>query len=599
MKKAQFIFLIVLFFLSLCALCIELSAQPFAEIRLRKHQFNNEVITTVDSIYRFWNNRKDVQATPGTSYTFGVGSDTVFYWTPIVGKKIKATITFAEEGLPPVDPPPTGDDTTKIDNLKATKSTTWQHNASTGATGWYKGTSAYSNVVGSTLTFSFTGTKIELWAEKLPSHGRGTVKIDNGTEVPVSFIGTKELPSLVYSSGTLQAVPHTITLKVTSGYCLTDFFVVQNYVPSSGSIPPPSGNIINILPGESLKKIESAVKGSNIQIAAGTFSEGTLTWPLGVNINGSGSSTILRCTTPGQAGLINEVGFLNLKSSSRVDGNQTISNLTLEGDNVAFSGLIVDNVNGVKVKGVNVKNFNFNGVWIRNSTGSEVWSCDFYNTGWSSPSYLSGALNIYNVKDLLIHYNKFRSDKNSKGTGIEALWKNSTLTNVQILNNVFDLSHHNPWNNGSSKNFSMELHDTYYRGLNIGYNEFQNEVSLASHKPGDGTKTLIHDNFGNLEMDSYFLESVASDFEVYNNNIKGCSMFSANFQSNSKWSNHIYRNNTFESSGLVSWGGVFLIGVLGCSNYLIENNTFKTAGNQLIKFMGVTSGVTERNNVTQ
>jgi hypothetical protein len=162
------------------------------------------------------------------------------------------------------------------------------------------------------------------------------------------------------------------------------------------------------------------------------------------------------------------------------------------------------------------------------------------------------------------------------------------------LNNVFDLSHHNPWNGGTSKNFSMELHDTYYKGLEIAYNEFQNEMSLASHKPGDGTKTVIHHNTGNLEGDTYFIETVADDFEVYDNTISNAQMFAVNFQKNSVWKNWTFRNNKLLSpAAMPSWGGAILIGGLGVQNVLLENNSLPSP---IVRFMDPSkaTGVTIR-----
>lgn len=545
--------------------------------------------------------RKDITVKDGLIYKYTLPTDSARYFNP-GADAYDVTITFTKRGttIPPVLT------TEKVDGEKATFSTNWSIHGTTTASGWYGDptpTIAYSNVAGSSVSYTFTGTKIELWAERKSTHGSGTVTIDNGQPEIVSFVSTTtSLPVLIYSSPNLTLGSHTIKLTVTSGYCLLDYFIVTKPSDSQGSVTP-SGNIINILQGENLKnKIESAASGTTVRIADAVFNSPIINVPKGVNIE-CGPSTVITCSTPGTWPLDeteSEIGLFNFKSASRVDGNQYIRGCILEGNNVAFAAAVVDNIDNVKFQGCKVRNFNFTGLWIRNANNAEVSSCNFDNTAWSSNSFLSGAVNIYNVTSLVISANTFQSTENNGGTGIEALWKESTLTNVKIIGNTFKLSKHNPWNNGSSRNFSIELHDTHYRGLEISNNVFGNEVSLASHKPGNGTKTVIYKNTGDLGGDTYFIEAVCDDLEVYDNYIRGSSMFSANFQPNSKWKNHNFRNNIFESSGVVSWGGVFLFGPTGVQNVLIENNTIKTAGNQLVKYMGITSGVTERNNnVTQ
>lgn len=335
--------------------------------------------------------------------------------------------------------------------------------------------------------------------------------------------------------------------------------------------------------------IERAAPGSIVKLAAGkTFPIRVTNVPPLVSIEGD--NTTLVATVSGSESSGQKVGVLNYNSSAKTNGNQKIAGCLLDGKNIGYSGLMISNRDNIIIENVKVKDFNFNGIWISNSTGSEVKGNDFYNTGWSDSRYLSGALNIYQVENLTIDGNTFRSDKNNKGTGIEALWKQSTLKNLKIINNKFALSHQNPWNNGTSKNFSIELHDTYYRGMEIAYNDFGNEMSLASHKSGDGSKTLIHHNTGNLGGDTYFVELVGNDFEIYDNVVSNAQMFAANFQANSVWKNWLIRNNQLlNSPGVPSWGAAVLVGPLGVQNVRIENNKFP---GPVLKYMGVQGGVT-------
>lgn len=91
--------------------------------------------------------------------------------------------------------------------------------------GWHNNTIAFSNTPGATASYTFTGTRVELWSELLPSHGLGTVTL-NGVTTQVSFRGPSKLPALIYSSPTLPSGTYTIKLTVVTGYNLLDFIQV-------------------------------------------------------------------------------------------------------------------------------------------------------------------------------------------------------------------------------------------------------------------------------------------------------------------------------------------------------------------------------------
>jgi hypothetical protein len=203
---------------------------PLADVKLKTHQTNAGPLTTIDSVGKVWKNVKDVNPTHGMTYTYTLGDDTARYFHPVPGKTYKAKVVFydAAIGLPtePTPPPPPTVVQTQVDGERATFSTGWSHGNTT-ATGWFQNTIAYSNVANSTVTYTFTGFKVELWAEKLPNHGTGFIRIDNGPEVPVSFQNpTKLLPAKIYESETLTEGQHTITLRVGVGYNLLDYFMV-------------------------------------------------------------------------------------------------------------------------------------------------------------------------------------------------------------------------------------------------------------------------------------------------------------------------------------------------------------------------------------
>lgn len=180
------------------------------------------MLVEVTKVYK---NRSDIEAVPGKKYVFILGDDSARYWIPPAGKTIRATVTFEEAGTAP----------STTETVDATRETTqfsgsWTA-GTTDADGWMGRTIAYSNIAGETAKFNFTGTGIEVYAEKKPSHGSGTITITKGTQVvattSVNFNAPLELPAKIFEKKDLQRGDYTITLAVGSGWNLLDYFVVH------------------------------------------------------------------------------------------------------------------------------------------------------------------------------------------------------------------------------------------------------------------------------------------------------------------------------------------------------------------------------------
>lgn len=147
---------------------------------------------------------------PDTAKLF-ISNDGFIYEGVITWRKVGGVVT------PPV--------IQKVDGESATFTGNWARTPNNPT--WYLGTIAYSNTAGATASYTFNGTKVEIWAERLASHGTGTIKIDTGAEVAVSFNTTPfGLPVKIFESATLPLGNHTITLKCVSGYVLLDYFSI-------------------------------------------------------------------------------------------------------------------------------------------------------------------------------------------------------------------------------------------------------------------------------------------------------------------------------------------------------------------------------------
>jgi hypothetical protein len=155
---------------------------PLAEVTLKTHTING--ITTIDSVARVWKVRKDVTATPGTSYTWTIPGDTAYYFKAPDGVIVEATLTFKVKGTQP--PPPVETSVEVNDNSTAiTYSANWFY--ASGSAGWLQKFPSkdvhYTVTAGSVATHNFTGTKVAVAAELCDNHGVARIQVLKGTTV--------------------------------------------------------------------------------------------------------------------------------------------------------------------------------------------------------------------------------------------------------------------------------------------------------------------------------------------------------------------------------------------------------------------------------
>ncbi|HVK25704.1 MAG TPA: hypothetical protein VM677_30460 [Actinokineospora sp.] len=101
--------------------------------------------------------------------------------------------------------------------------------------GDYNGDIHYATANGSTATFSFTGTGIDLYGEKYTDQGNLGISIDGGTQETVSTVpadGLRKVNVVVYSKGNLAAGSHTVVVTKLSGqYATLDGFLPLQAAP--------------------------------------------------------------------------------------------------------------------------------------------------------------------------------------------------------------------------------------------------------------------------------------------------------------------------------------------------------------------------------
>jgi len=480
-------------------------------------------------------------------------------------------------------PPPV---LTAIDNTdsKLAYAGGW-YSGPTTAPGFYGNTMAYSNVAGNTMTLVFNGTSIEIFCEKKVGHGSATFQVDSLPAVTENLGVAGPVGSTSVFKLDVPLGQHTFKLGVVgSGYVVFDYIKI-NGTAVTPPIPPTTDTIIQ--PGQSIKAaVEGASSGKVFRLLAGLYSENIVNVPVGVSILGAGKNqTTIEFvgTHPQQS----ETGMFQLKSSSQANGNQTISGFSIRGKFLGNGGIIVDKRDNVKITDVLVRDTTYFGAWLKNTTGSEFSYSELYNSSWASVAWVTGELNVHNITNTLIHHNYIHTDRTDKGYGIKALWPDGTITTSKFYSNIFQMTHFSLWNNGAAPNIDIELHNTFYAGIEIYDNDFSvMGCSLASHKPTKSGRVVVRNNRF-VWCSTAHIEVVCSNLTIEANTFSGAPMMTANFQPNGKWVDIIVNNNDFTSSGTnPSWGGTHLIGANG-ANMTITNGRYNNLGGYtFVKHMG-------------
>lgn len=104
---------------------------------------------------------------------------------------------------------------------------TW-YNGVTNASGFQGNTISYSNLIGNTITFQFTGKKLEVFGEFKTGHGNVGIVMDASPEILINLGGTNTGPGIIR---TFDLTPgfHTVKLRVAEArYIVFDGMCVTN-----------------------------------------------------------------------------------------------------------------------------------------------------------------------------------------------------------------------------------------------------------------------------------------------------------------------------------------------------------------------------------
>lgn len=254
-------------------------------------------------------------------------------------------------------------------------------------------------------------------------------------------------------------------------------FAATYYISPTGNDATGNGTLTN--PWKTLYKATSTVTapGNIIHVLTGTYTE-TLTCNLavGVSIEGDGITSVLRSNvsadwTPMLSCISNSEG---------TDGNQHISNLKFDGQNLkTFWGIEIVGRKNVSIYNCNIVDFNDRGVIFAGRVDNRNAAPTTYATGNSfhdnimtncaryTPGYGAGCLNIGGQRGMLIYKNTI--SQNSRSTGNNGwpikYWNDGYLDDCRIYDNILNKNMLASYPGNNDWDFAIELFNV--RGLQI------------------------------------------------------------------------------------------------------------------------------------
>ena len=269
------------------------------------------------------------------------------------------------------------------------------------------------------------------------------------------------------------------------------------YVSTSGN--DLSGNGSKKAPWRSLYKACQSVtkKGDIIHLNAGTFVENRVcSLASGVSLEGEGEKSIITSNN------ITEQfsAIIELRSSSVNEGNQSISNLTFNGNKmkIAQAFNIVGRSN-VEIHHCTFVDFHYLAIWwcglmngdnpiyVKNNSfhHNKVDNCAAYDDG-----YARGALMVGGQENFLLYDNVMRQTGRKKGTNgwPFKVWANEGyIKDSKIYNNTLYKDDNENWD------FAIEMN--HVQGVEIYNNKITGCVDAVHQQRGkDGYSVYIHDN---------------------------------------------------------------------------------------------------------
>ena len=403
------------------------------------------------------------------------------------------------------------------------------------------------------------------------------------------------------------------------------------YICPTGNDETGTGSISN--PWKTLYKAASAVTadGDIIHVNAGTYNETRkIVLAVGVSIEGDGVSSVIKSTLT-----TDWTEILSLHSPEGTNGNQHISNLKFDGQNLStFWAIYVAGRSNVSINNCTIVDFKDRGVIFGGRMDNTNTEPGIYSKGNSfhdnimtncarylPTQYGSGALNIGGQDGMLIYNNNITQNSRPHGNNGWPIkyWNDGYLKGCKIYNNTLtkiSLQNHlgiNGWD------FAIELFNE--SGLEIQGNTIQGAIDLNFQTKGNYDYSVwIHDNnisqpalnrfvetgitleFGteaaiiennrmsNLGIPVFFVPregNIINNVTIKNNKCHNIGVADKSHQglavrfgsdgiNTYSLSNFfIYDNEFLANPTEKPYWGIGILGILDANNILIRNNTIK------------------------
>jgi hypothetical protein len=376
-----------------------------------------------------------------------------------------------------------------------------------------------------------------------------------------------------------------------------------------------TGNGTSANPWRTLNKATTIITGPGniIYVNAGTFVETTTCYLApGVSIEGAGVTSIIRSTLTAQW-----VPIIALSSSEGVNGNQHISNIKLDGNNLTTSWAVsITGRSNVSIYSCTITNFMESGVmWSgRNdfgptppstyATGNSFHDNTITNCATADAVYGRGAFQFGGQDGMLVYNNIMIETGRAVGTqGWPIKNCNEGYTkNCKIYNNTIKRAPFPYAFNGQNNywNFAIELFNE--QGIEIYGNTIEGAIDMNHQTAGTSVYSLyIHDNtIGQANPASTWESGIILEYEtndaiIEKNTIKNCmdplefSLRTGSTLNNVRVNNNLCYNIGISDGTKQGFALRMMSGdnIYSANNFQVLNNTFSSITGPNAPFYGI------------
>ncbi|MGB4842850.1 MAG: nicotinamide riboside transporter PnuC [Ferruginibacter sp.] len=354
-------------------------------------------------------------------------------------------------------------------------------------------------------------------------------------------------------------------------------YATTYYVSTTGNDITGNGSVSN--PWKTLHKATKMVttRGDIIHVKAGVYTETVqVVLAAGVSIEGEGETTVIQSTLTQDW-----IELLSLRSPEGTDGNQEISNLKFDGQNLSTSwGIAISGRSNVSIHDCIIVDFNDRGVIYSGRNDNEETAPEIFATGnkfynnilsncaaYTTPNgiYGRGCLNIGGQDGMLIYNNKIIQNQRPKGyNGFPIKYSNDGyLKGVKIYNNVITkIPFKGNYGGDNGWDFAIEFWNVL-GGMEIYGNTIQGAVDFVKTSKNEYDYGVwFHDNtVGQQALNKYFesglifevfTESVLIEKNIFNKLAGGILFYT---EGNRSITDVTIRENRFENIGKKTGNG--------------------------------------------